>query len=76
MAIDKWLHIKVSLFITIVIWLVYGDLLNAIASTLAIGVIKELLDSVTGGNPDWHDLVADMVGIGVGAILIRMVAHV
>jgi VanZ family protein len=74
MHIDKWLHITVSLFVTIVLWLIYNDLVNAMASTLAIGVMKELFDSLNGGNPDWHDLVADMVGIGVGYILIRMVS--
>ena len=63
---DKLKHVVVSAIIAVVLnlflpWWVAGLI------TLAIGVGKEVYDKLSGkGHPEWEDLVADVVGIGVG----------
>lgn len=63
---DKLKHIVVSAIMAVALnlfipWWVAGLI------TLAIGVGQEVYDKVSGnGHPEWKDLVADVVGIGVG----------
>jgi hypothetical protein len=63
---DKLKHVVVSAIMAVVLnlilpWWVAGLL------TLAIGVGKEVYDKLSGkGHAEWEDLVADVVGIGVG----------
>jgi hypothetical protein len=66
LAEDKLKHVVVSAIIAVVLnlilpWWVAGLL------TLAIGVGKEVYDKLSGkGHAEWEDLVADVVGSGVG----------
>lgn len=65
---DKLKHIVVSAIIAVALnlflpWWVAGLL------TLCVGIGKEVYDKVTGkGNPEWKDLVADLVGILIGVL--------
>lgn len=43
----------------------------AAGSTLAIGLAKEVYDRVSRrGTPSWKDVLADIVGIGMAAVLV------
>lgn len=67
-GIDKILHVLVSL----VLMLEFQRFLpvwGALTIVLAIGIIKEVYDKVSGkGTPDWRDIVADCIGIILGLI--------
>jgi len=67
-GIDKILHVLVSL----VLMLEFQRFLpvwGALTVVLAIGIIKEIYDKVSGkGTPDWRDIVADCIGIILGLI--------
>lgn len=67
-GIDKILHVLVSL----VLMLEFQRFLpvwGALTVVLAIGIIKEVYDKVSGkGTPDWRDIVADCIGIILGLI--------
>lgn len=67
-GIDKILHVLVSL----VLMLEFQRFLpvwGALTVVLAIGIIKEIYDKVSGkGTPDWRDIVADCIGIVLGLI--------
>lgn len=67
-GIDKILHVLVSL----VLMLEFQRFLpvwGALTVVLAIGIIKEVYDKVSGkGTPDWRDIVADCIGIILGLV--------
>lgn len=67
-GVDKILHVLVSL----VMMLEFRRFLpvwGALTVVLAIGIIKEIYDKVSGkGTPDWRDIVADCIGIVLGLI--------
>ena len=71
---DKVLHFLCSATIMGVCSVLFNPMLSCFIA-LAIGLLKELYDchkpNTTGW--DWHDLLADTIGIMVGMILIKMI---
>lgn len=71
---DKVLHFICSAIIMWICSVLFNPMLSCFI-TLAIGLLKELYDcrkpDPTGW--DWHDLLADTIGIMVGMILIKTI---
>lgn len=70
--LDKQLHIEVSIVLVFLIWLLTGNVLISAVLTFTIGVFKEIFDIGSTGF-DIKDLLADLVGIGLGVGLISLV---
>lgn len=80
-AADKYSHFTVSAMLTAGQFFVLHDrmevsenraLTAAVASTVVIGIAKEVYDGVSGkGTPSLKDLVADVAGVALVAVLIR-----
>ena len=71
---DKVLHFLCSAIIMGICSVFFNPMLSCFIA-LAIGLLKELYDCHKP-NPtgwDWHDLLADTIGIIVGMILIKMI---
>lgn len=64
---DKLQHAIVSALICAVLKCVVG-LPLAVILTLIVGVGKEIWDKKSGGKVDFGDLLADVVGIIIGAL--------
>ena len=70
-GMDKIAHFFGSAFLTLAI----GRFLHpaiAAATTLSLGLAKEMMDKGSGGKLDGKDLVADALGIILG-VLIRII---
>ena len=68
---DKWKHGIICCALTIICYLLTGQISFAIFVALTIGVAKEVYDSFSDSNYfDGIDLVADLIGILVGMLLI------
>lgn len=73
---DKLLHLAVcAMTAATVKWValaaglpLWGAALTGAGVASAIGALKELDDKLRGGNADWHDLAADVVGAAIGAL--------
>jgi VanZ family protein len=67
---DKKKHFVVSLLLMLMLSLVHVPLVWAAAITLVVGVAKEIYDKYCKKTYfDVYDLLADIIGIGVGFIL-------
>lgn len=64
---DKLQHAIVSAAICVTLKCVLG-LPLAVILTLTVGVGKEIWDKKSGGKVDFGDLLADVVGIIIGAL--------
>lgn len=73
---DKLLHFNVCLFVAYLIarllpCCTVERMLAGFAFAVLIGFGKELYDEAQEGNMfDWHDLLADVAGAAVGAMMI------
>lgn len=78
---DGWLHIAVSAviaFTTAIFMKLLGDIGAMFAIpfflTLVIGIGKEVYDSWRKQESiEWHDIYCDLIGIGIGEILILLI---
>lgn len=68
MTIDKYKHVVVSAIIMVAFNLFLPWWVAALA-TLAIGVGKEVYDYYGKGKAECGDLLADVVGIVIGALI-------
>lgn len=57
---DKLKHFAACLAITLIVGLIHPIFGAAVA--MAVGVAKEVYDSKRGGEFDWLDIAADVVG--------------
>ena len=64
---DKLYHIVAEFLITVAIGLFIG-ILAGIVVALFIGILKEVYDKYFGSGFSWGDIVADLVGIGLGIL--------
>jgi Predicted periplasmic lipoprotein (DUF2279). len=75
MKLAKWirqdglLHILVSALLVIAISVLLPLWLSLVISFI-FGIGKELWDKYHGGVPSWHDVICDVVGLAVGAIIV------
>ena len=77
LARDKALHVGASFLVTVagygagatVFDCAPGRLGVGTALGVAAGLAKELADLAGAGEPDWRDLAADLVGIGLGLLV-------
>ncbi len=75
MKLAKWirqdglLHILVSALLVIAISILLPLWLSLVISFI-FGIGKELWDKYHGGVPSWHDVICDVVGLAVGAIIV------
>lgn len=70
---DKLLHCIVSFLLVIVFYNFDGSLYNASLLTLIIGIFKEIYDYIDYGLFSNEDIIADVIGIIIGAILIILI---
>ena len=69
-ARDKILHISAGANVTFVFGLIFSPLYGILAGILA-GVIKEGLDALGFGVPDFYDFIATTIGaVGAGLFLL------
>ena len=80
-GMDKYLHIAVS-FLLVMAWGCavvhipkWAVLMVAIPWALAIGFLKELYDMHNGGEFSWADILADVVGVVLGAVTMGVVFY-
>jgi len=80
-GMDKVLHVAIS-FLLVLAWgcaVVHMPkwvvLLVAVPWALAIGFLKELYDMNHGGEFSWDDIIADIVGVVLGAGLMAAVFY-
>jgi len=66
---DKLLHFYVSLTLMILLGLFLGITLGVLL-TLLLGFFKEIYDRFYGTGFDWLDMLANIIGIGIGLIII------
>ena len=66
---DGLLHILVSALLVIAISVLLPLWLSLVISFI-FGIGKELWDKYHGGVPSWHDVICDVVGLAVGAIIV------
>lgn len=64
---DKLYHIVAEFLITIAIGL-FTNFLIGIVVALFIGILKEIYDHYFGSGFSWGDIIADLVGIGLGVL--------
>lgn len=72
--VDKYIHVVVCIIIAGLIahLLPFPKLISAVVTvvtTLAIGVAKEFYDKKDYGLFDWNDILADVCGALIGAII-------
>lgn len=72
--VDKYIHVVVCIIIAGLIahLLPFPKLISAVVAvvtTLAIGVAKEFYDKKDYGLFDWNDILADVSGALIGAII-------
>lgn len=72
--VDKFIHVVVCIIIAgIIAQLVpFQKLISAVVAvmtTLAIGVAKEFYDKKDYGIFDWNDILADVCGAVIGALI-------
>ena len=72
--VDKYIHVVVCIIIAGLIanLLPFPKLISAVVAvvtTLAIGVAKEFYDKKDYGLFDWNDILADVCGALIGAII-------
>jgi uncharacterized protein YfiM (DUF2279 family) len=46
-------------------------LISAFSGAVLVGIGKEIWDMVHPGQPSWKDLTADVIGAGLGVLLVR-----
>lgn len=69
-AADGMAHILVCWALTLTFGAFMPVLWAAVLSAL-IGVGKEVYDRLSGkGSPTWHDLICDLIGVGMGVIVL------
>jgi len=67
---DKVLHIGVSALISAILFWLTGDTILTVVLSFVVGIGKEVIDIKTTGF-DINDLLADLVGIGLGILITR-----
>lgn len=67
---DKVLHITISAIISAICYYLLKNVMLSIVLSFAMGVGKEVVDVQTTGF-SFADLLADLVGIGLGIFIIR-----
>lgn len=72
-GIDKFYHFGACFISSLFVGLVLGPL-SGFVSAMALGIGKEYGDSKAKGNEwSWGDIIADIVGAFVGAIIVLIV---
>lgn len=68
-AVDGLLHILVSALLFVTFFAIKPDYFGASVMTLGLGIFKEIYDKTHNGSATWHDIICDLVGIGVGVLI-------
>jgi uncharacterized protein YfiM (DUF2279 family) len=69
---DKWMHFSCSCILFIMAVRCGFDKKEAAYILFSIGFAKEILDMYEkGGTFDWHDMLANIIGIALGYLLCR-----
>lgn len=66
---DKVMHVETCALMSVMAKRCSGSCVIGAAVALGVGLLKELYDAATGEEFDWKDVVADVVGVVVGATL-------
>lgn len=76
---DKQLHLGVSTVIGASVQYVYEDTMTTMLICTGVGLGKELYDEVSYGGFDTEDLIYDVIGCGIGAVVgdygVKMFKH-
>lgn len=66
-------HLPLFMLVAVSAWRISGaNVLKAVAISVVIALTAELSQILTGGETDWRDFGADMVGIALGLIAARL----
>lgn len=69
-GVDKYLHVLAGLIITQLAIALFGEPWIGFIIGVVAGVLKETVDENAGGSFDLYDLLATVIGSGIGLVLI------
>jgi len=71
---DGLLHIETSALLVVAISVLLPVWLSIVISFI-FGIGKELWDKYHGGVPSWHDVICDIIGLAVGALITILIVR-
>jgi cell shape-determining protein MreD len=71
---DGLLHIETSALLVVAISVLLPVWLSIVISFI-FGIGKELWDKYHGGVSSWHDVICDIIGLAVGALITILIVR-